>query len=57
MALSHNTLKNYYEMNFSLMQYHKYSLSDIENLMPWEREYYVGMLLAYLEKKKEEQNG
>jgi len=36
------------------MQYHKYSLSEIENLMPWEREIYVGMLLNYLEKKKEE---
>jgi len=54
MALSHNTLKNYYETNFALMQYHKYSLSEIENLMPWEREIYVGMLLNYLEKKKEE---
>jgi len=54
MSLSHNTLKNYYETNFALMQYHKYSLAEIENLMPWEREIYVNMLLNYLEKKKEE---
>lgn len=54
MSLSHNTLRNYYEMNFSLMQYHKYSLSEIENMMPWEREVYVNMLIAYLEKKKEQ---
>ena len=45
---------DYYEMNFSLMQYHKWSLSEVENLIPWERELYVNMLLAYLEKKKEE---
>jgi hypothetical protein len=54
MACAHNTLKNYYEMNFSLMQYHKWSLSEVEGLIPWERELYVNMLLAYLEKKKEE---
>ena len=54
MACAHNTPKNYYEMNFSLMQYHKWSLSEVENLIPWERELYVNMLLAYLEKKKEE---
>lgn len=54
MSLSHNTLKNYYETNFALVQYHKYSLAEIENLIPWEREIYVGMLLNYLEKKKEE---
>lgn len=55
MALSHNTLKNYYEVNFSLMQYHKYSLTEIESMIPWERELYVNMLIAYLDKKKEEQ--
>lgn len=36
------------------MQYHKYSLTEIEDMMPWEREIYVNMLLSYLEKKKEE---
>jgi hypothetical protein len=57
MALSHNTLRNYYETNFSLMQYHKYSLHDIENMVPWERDYYVNMLIAYLDKKREESEG
>ena len=54
MALSHNTLKNYYETNFSLMQYHKYSLSEIENWIPWERELYINLLIQYIEKKKAE---
>jgi len=44
MILSHNTLANYYQTNFSLMQYHKYSLSDIETMVPWERDIYVKML-------------
>jgi len=54
MVLSHNTLMNYYQTNFSLMQHHKYSLSDIEGMIPWERDIYVKMLLEYLEKLKEE---
>lgn len=56
MALSHNTLRNYFEMNFALMHHHKYSLSEVENLMPWEREVYVAMLISYLEELKEKQN-
>ena len=37
------------------MQYHKYSLSDIENMIPFEREIYIAMLVEYLEDKKREQ--
>ena len=35
------------------MQHHKYSLTEIENMMPWEREVYVGMLIVHLKKKAE----
>jgi hypothetical protein len=38
-----------------MMQYHKYSLSDIEGMMPWERDIYVNMLVEYLEELKKEQ--
>ena len=55
MILSHNTLANYYQTNFSLMQHHKYTLSDIDGMIPWERDIYVKMLVEYLEKLKEEQ--
>ncbi len=39
------------------MQYHKYSLTEIENLIPWERDIYVGLLKAHLEEEnlKQEQ--
>tara|TARA_B100001113_G_scaffold78076_1_gene61285 strand:+ start:705 stop:872 length:168 start_codon:yes stop_codon:yes gene_type:complete len=40
------------ETNFALMQHHKWSLTDIENLIPWEKEIYVNYLLKYLEKQK-----
>ena len=40
-------------MNFSLMQHHNYSLSDLDNMMPWEREIYVDMLVTYIKEENE----
>ena len=37
------------------MQEHQYSLSELENMLPWEREVYVGMLITHLKKKVEKQ--
>ena len=34
------------------MQHHKYSLTELENMIPWEREIYVGLLLEYIEEEK-----
>ena len=45
-------LETYFNLNFSLMQYHKYSLTEIENMMPWERDIYVQMLMNHLEEEK-----
>ena len=35
------------------MQHHKYSLTELENMMPWEREIYVNLLLQYIEEENE----
>jgi len=35
------------------MQHHNYSLYDIENMMPFEREIYVAMLIQFLEEEKQ----
>ena len=35
-----------------MMQHHNYSLTEIENMMPWEREIYLGLLMQYLEEEK-----
>jgi hypothetical protein len=37
------------------MQHFKYSLYDIENMHPWEREVYLMLLEQHLEKEAEEQ--
>ena len=49
----HDTLSNYYETNFALIQHHKYSLTELENMLPWERSIYISLLLNYLKEEKE----
>ena len=52
-------LESFYKINFALMQIHKYSLTEIENMIPWERDVYVSLLQQHLEeeKLKQQQNG
>ena len=42
-----------YQLNFALVQHHKYSLTEIENMIPWEREIYVTLLKQFLEEQEE----
>jgi len=35
------------------MQHHKYSLTELENMLPWEREIYVGLLSQYIKEENE----
>ena len=37
------------------MQHHKYSLTEIENMMPWERDIYVDMLITWIKEQNEKQ--
>lgn len=39
--------------NFSLMQYHHYSLSELEAMMPWERKSYIGMVAKHVQEENE----
>ena len=43
-----------YQLNFALMQHHKYSLTELDNMIPWEREIYVTLLKNYLEEQEEQ---
>ena len=49
--MAHMDLESYFKLNFALMQHHKYSLTEIENMMPWEREIYLGLLNQYIEEE------
>jgi hypothetical protein len=52
-VLSHTNLKNYYTTIFAMAQHHKYSIEELENLIPFERDIYVEMLLEYLKAERE----
>tara|TARA_B100000902_G_scaffold206659_1_gene196906 strand:+ start:177 stop:362 length:186 start_codon:yes stop_codon:yes gene_type:complete len=56
----HDSLENYYKTNFALMQHHKYSLTELENMIPWERDVYVNLLIAHIaeeeRRQKQEEN-
>lgn len=54
--LHHTDLIMYYKIIFSMVQHHKYSIEDLENLIPYERDIYYDMLLDYIA-KLEEQKG
>ena len=46
-------LESYFKLNFSLVQYHKWSLTEIEQLIPWERDIYVILLKNHLEEEEQ----
>jgi hypothetical protein len=59
--MAHMDLEAYFKINFALMQHHKYSLTEIENMMPWERDIYLELLKQFVEEEnlriKQQQNG
>jgi len=57
--MAHVDLASYYKTNFALIQHHKYSLNELENMIPWEREIYIGLLHQYIEEEnlKNSSNG
>ena len=49
--LYHTSIDAMLETNFSLMQHHKWSLSEVENMIPWEKDVYVALLEQYIEEE------
>jgi hypothetical protein len=57
--MMHEDLASYYKTNFALVQHHKYSLTELEEMLPWEREVYITLLQQYIEEEtlKNQSNG
>lgn len=51
--LRDENLKNYFINNFSLMQYHHYSLHELESMIPWERKTYISLVARHVEEENE----
>jgi|TARA_Y100000310_G_scaffold218593_1_gene219879 hypothetical protein len=41
--------------NFAMMQHHNWSITELENMMPWEREIYLTLLSQYIEEENKKQ--
>ena len=52
-GLSHNSLENYYLTNFAMIQHHKWSLTELEDMMPYERDIYVELLKNWVQEENE----
>jgi len=50
--MGHESLKSYFKSNFSLMQFHKWSIGEIEAMIPWEYYIYLDMLKSYLQEEE-----
>ena len=58
--MAHEDLESYFKTNFALMQHNKYSLTELENMIPWERDIYLTLLQQYIEEerlKQQQENG
>jgi hypothetical protein len=57
-SMAHTDLASYYKTNFALIQHHRWSLREIEEMLPWEREIYITLLQNYIEEEnlKNQQN-
>lgn len=54
--LGHSNLENYYQTQFSLVQHHKYTLTELENMIPYELDIYVNLLVEHMKKLERERN-
>ncbi len=53
--MSNDSLVNHYTLNFELMYHHKFTLTELNAMLPFERSIYVDLLNGYLEKKQLEE--
>jgi hypothetical protein len=49
----YDNLMNYFRTNFSLRQHHGYSITEIENWMPWEKFVYIDMLQQHIKHEED----
>jgi len=50
----YDSLMNYYRTNFSMMQHHKYSLTELESMIPWERFIYIDLLKQHIKNMEDD---
>lgn len=52
-SLRDENLRSYYITNFALMQHHGYSLTELEQMIPWERAMYIALVAKHVKEENE----
>jgi|11BtaG_2_1085332.scaffolds.fasta_scaffold109210_2 hypothetical protein len=52
-CLAHEELSNHFKVNFLLQRHHNYTLTELDNMIPWEREVHTILLIQALEEEKQ----
>ena len=55
--LCHSSLVMYYQTIFAMAQHYGYQISELESIMPYERDIYVAMLVDHLKKQEDRNRG
>ena len=50
--MGHDRLANHYKTQFSMVQHHRWDLTALETMMPWERYIYVDLLQDFLKEEE-----
>jgi hypothetical protein len=53
--LAHISLSDYYRMIFIMSRHHEFSIDELENTIPYERDIYFAMVVEYVKRMKESQ--
>jgi len=51
--LNHISLENHYHIIFGMVQHHKYSITELENMIPYELDIYFKFLMQYVKSEEE----
>lgn len=52
-CLSHDNLVNHYKLNFELIYQNRFTLSELDSMLPWEREVYTNLLINRIKEENE----
>lgn len=51
--MGHDTLANHIKSNFNLIHHHKWNLSEVDTMMPWEKHIYVELLNDWIKEQED----
>jgi len=51
--LSHSNLENYYNVVFAMAQHHHYSITEVEQMIPFERDIFLELLKQHIKSQEE----